>query len=103
MSAPDRLYQRGLLAVVEHRRVTAYRDRTGRNPRFDVVLLISALPWLPTRYLSSLEFAWGMMKDAAFVVGVVKLGAIGSGAVADSKKYLASGQHTQRRSQEIDP
>jgi hypothetical protein len=34
----------------------------------------------------SLDFAFCMMKDAAFVVVVVKFGAIGSGAVADSKK-----------------
>jgi hypothetical protein len=43
------------------------------------------------------------MEDAAFVVGVVKFGAIGNGATADSKKYLSSGQHAYRRSHEIDP
>ena len=43
------------------------------------------------------------MEDAALVVSVVKFGAIGGGAPTDSKKYLAGGQHTQRRSDEIDP
>src|SRR5262249_37542916 len=34
------------------RRVAAYRDWTRRNPRFDVPLLTSAFPRLPTRYLA---------------------------------------------------
>jgi hypothetical protein len=43
------------------------------------------------------------MEDAAFVVSVVKLSAIWGGAPADSKKYVAGGQHAHRRSYEIDP
>jgi hypothetical protein len=43
------------------------------------------------------------MEDAGFVVSVVKFRAIWGGAPADSKKYLAGGQHTHRRSYEIDP
>jgi hypothetical protein len=43
------------------------------------------------------------MEDAGFVVSVVKLSAIWGGAPADSKKYLAGGQHAHRRSYEIDP
>jgi hypothetical protein len=33
------------------------------------------------------------MEDAAFVVNMVKFGAIWGGAPADSKKYFAGGQH----------
>jgi hypothetical protein len=43
------------------------------------------------------------MEDAAFGVSVMKFSAIWGGAPADSKKYLASGQHAYRRSYEIDP
>jgi hypothetical protein len=43
------------------------------------------------------------MEDAAFMVSVVKFGAIWGGTPADSKKYLAGGLHARRRSYEIDP
>lgn len=45
----------------------------------------------------------GVKEDAAFVVSVVKFGAIRGGAPADSKKSLAGGHHADRRSYEIDP
>src|SRR5215472_1647835 len=56
-----------------------------------------------TSYPAFLDFVLGMTEDAGFEVGVVKFGAIGTGAFADSEKYFGGGQHAQRRSHEIDP
>ena len=44
-----------------------------------------------------------MVKDAAFVVGVVELSAIRSDAAPSSEKNLASHKHSQRRSNEVNP
>jgi len=43
------------------------------------------------------------MEDAAFVIGVVKFGALWSDAPTDSKKCLSGRQHAGRRGDEIDP
>jgi hypothetical protein len=43
------------------------------------------------------------MEDAAFVIGVVKFGAVWSDALTDSNKCLSGRQHAHRRSDEIDP
>jgi len=47
------------------------------------------------------HFLLGMVKDAALVVSVVKFGAKWDGSLPESKEYLASDHHTDRRSYEI--
>ena len=48
-------------------------------------------------------FLLRMAEDAAFVIGVVKFGAVRSDAPTDSKKYFSGRKHAHRWCYEIDP
>ena len=52
---------------------------------------------------SSLALTRAVMEDAALVVGVVQLGAVGAHTVASPKKNCRGGQHAYRRCEEINP
>src|SRR5215467_715959 len=60
----------------------SFRKLTGGGRAVSLLLLNQAV----TSYAAFLEFVLGMTKDAEFAVAVVKFGAIGTGAAADSEK-----------------
>jgi hypothetical protein len=52
---------------------------------------------------SWLKHGISVVEDAALVIGMVQLGAVGTDTIASSKKNLGGGQHAECRRDEIDP